>query len=535
MTDDISALPPAACPRFQSGAGLLLGLGALAFLIYYSASLYGRCLQDDTYISFVYARNFARGAGLVYNVGELPVEGYTNFLWTLLVGFAMRLELSPEHTVQLLGIASAALVLVLVMLLMRRLGGPWLAAGIAGFLLATLPPFVWEAVGGLETHLFAALVLLGLYLRLPENPSERALLGSSLAFGLAALTRPEGVLLFALVAAFDLTEQVMQRHGSGRLRFQQALAISLRRAWPFLILVTAHLLWRRFTYGDWVPNTFHAKVSGGAASFERGYAYVENTVRGFGVPLFLLPYLNVPGWWRDRRFRLCLFVSSMFTLYVISIGGDFKPTARYLLPVLPLWAVLAVTTVSRFRRHWKPLAILCLAAYVGWRAFPVQFGDWPEERIKRNRELLAVGRHLDATLPADAWIAVSNAGIIPYEADRRTLDMLGLNDAHIAHQPVGADAPGLPGHQKGDPDYLFALRPEAILFLRLEVTPGSLAAHPQRQTIIDEYAFGTSERGLWKNPRFAEEYALKSVPLDGDIGYANYFLRRDLLPSNPTE
>src|SRR5688500_10686764 len=32
---------------------------------------------DDSYISYRYARNFARGLGLVYNEGE-RIEGYTN-------------------------------------------------------------------------------------------------------------------------------------------------------------------------------------------------------------------------------------------------------------------------------------------------------------------------------------------------------------------------------------------------------------------------------------------------------------------------
>jgi hypothetical protein len=39
---------------------------------------------DDAYISLRYAENLVDGHGLVYNVGEY-VEGYTNFLWTVLV------------------------------------------------------------------------------------------------------------------------------------------------------------------------------------------------------------------------------------------------------------------------------------------------------------------------------------------------------------------------------------------------------------------------------------------------------------------
>src|SRR5438093_10074011 len=40
-------------------------------------------LFDDAMISMRYARNLATGHGLVWNAGQAPVEGYTNFLWTL--------------------------------------------------------------------------------------------------------------------------------------------------------------------------------------------------------------------------------------------------------------------------------------------------------------------------------------------------------------------------------------------------------------------------------------------------------------------
>jgi hypothetical protein len=41
-------------------------------------------VSDDAYISFRYARNLAEHGQLVFNLGE-RVEGYTNFLWTVLL------------------------------------------------------------------------------------------------------------------------------------------------------------------------------------------------------------------------------------------------------------------------------------------------------------------------------------------------------------------------------------------------------------------------------------------------------------------
>src|SRR5688572_25266220 len=90
LTSVMSTAPPVPRPdhlsSMSTGLRLYLVLGSLAttFLLGAHAWAY-RFLTDDAFISFRYARNLARGAGLVFNPGEAPVEGYTNFLWVLLL------------------------------------------------------------------------------------------------------------------------------------------------------------------------------------------------------------------------------------------------------------------------------------------------------------------------------------------------------------------------------------------------------------------------------------------------------------------
>ncbi len=60
--------------------------------------------------------------------------------------------------------------------------------------------------------------------------------------------------------------------------------------------------------------------------------------------------------------------------------------------------------------------------------------------------------------PTTDVIAVPWAGRVPYATGRPTLDMLGLNDTHIAHLPSlqrGIDV-------KMDPEYVLARRPKLI-------------------------------------------------------------------------
>jgi hypothetical protein len=521
----MAAAEPATTSRGNRlGAALLLML-ALISVIGLGVSMYDRALQDDAYISFVYARNFARGHGLVYNAGQPAVEGYTNFLWTWTTGLALRAGLSAEDFVQRFGLASALAAVIFTWLLARRLGvGPLLCSS-AALLPAAMAPFVMEAVGGLETHLFTALLLAGLWLRWAPKGRWMLQIGAGLSLGLASWTRPEGLPFFVLLEFLCLLPGL-------RLKPVDRGGL-LARVLPFMILVGGHLLWRHATYGGWLPNTFHAKVGGGLDAWIRGAQYVVHGISDFGILLFLLPYAVV---WRSRWERpvlVTLGFSSAFVLYVIAIGGDFKPTLRYLLPVLPLWAILAAKSiqwiVEQLPAATRPqlAGALLMSLHAGLGFLPLLSSAWPEERVKRNRELQAVGEHLHQALPEDAWIAVSNAGAIPYFSDRRTLDMLGLNDAHIAHQPITDLAPNMSGHERGDGDYVLRRQPDAILFLRLEVTQGPLSQHKDRQRMIQDYAFGTSERQIVQDPRFGELYNLKSSPLPDNLGFVNYFLLKE--------
>jgi len=67
-------------------------------------------LIDDAGISFVYSRNLAAGYGLVTQPGVLPVEGYSNFLWVLVMAFFFLINLFDPY------ITSKAVSFILVLL-----------------------------------------------------------------------------------------------------------------------------------------------------------------------------------------------------------------------------------------------------------------------------------------------------------------------------------------------------------------------------------------------------------------------------------
>ena len=123
---------------------------------------------DDSFISFRYARNLARGLGLVYNPGE-HIEGYTNFLFTVLLAGGIKLGIDPEVLSKLIGGAAAFGSLWLTQAISGRLLPYRTLPCIATWLLASTIVFSGWCVFGLETGLFVFLILAGTYLFLRET------------------------------------------------------------------------------------------------------------------------------------------------------------------------------------------------------------------------------------------------------------------------------------------------------------------------------------------------------------------------------
>ncbi len=196
-----------------------LGLAALALLITAAALIWPAWLSDDAFISFRYAQNLVQGHGLVYNPGE-RVEGYTNFLWTIMAAAVLRLGGDLVLWSHATGVLIGLLIATGTYVVARRLiDTAW--ALVAALIVATSQSLLlYTARGsGLETGLFTLLVLAGggCYLAaLRAAPAPGAFGPAGLLFALAALTRPEGVLVLGLTGLHLLCWLLCQgSEGSG--------------------------------------------------------------------------------------------------------------------------------------------------------------------------------------------------------------------------------------------------------------------------------------------------------------------------------
>jgi len=309
----------------------------------------GYFLGDDCFISFRYARHLAAGQGLVWNPGE-RVEGYTNFLWVILMAGALRLGWKPEVVSNLLGIASgAALLAALVIYTGRRIGWRSPFIWLAPLALAAGRSFTAWCTGGLETMLFTLLVFAAsaVFVRERETGSSLPIL-SSILFALATLTRPEGALFAGIAGLFFLGDLL-----AGRRSVRSALIW----AFPYVDVVAAHLVWRYTYYGAWLPNTFYAKVAG--AWWEQGLRYLRLFAEDYRIvwflPLAFLPLL------RKERFAPALHLSMLgaYLAYLAFIGGD-RFEYRFLVVVMPFFYLLVGDGL-----RWIPGPRLVRGALVG--------------------------------------------------------------------------------------------------------------------------------------------------------------------------
>ena len=147
--------------------------------------------NEDAYITFRYAANWAAGQGPVFNAGE-RVLGFTSPLWTALVSLGLALGQDPVVWARGFAVAAdIALVLAMGSLLERHASRT--AAWVFGMFWAGYPFFAAVTVSGLETGVVVALLAVAAWCVDRKTPA------AGVALGALALSRPEGLVMAAVL------------------------------------------------------------------------------------------------------------------------------------------------------------------------------------------------------------------------------------------------------------------------------------------------------------------------------------------------
>jgi len=506
--------------RDRRGVFLLL-LGLLAFAV--GVWVLHGFLVDDAYIGFRYVRQVARGQGWVYNVGEL-VEGYSNFLWLVLLVPAAWLGVDLVLAAKALGIVAGAAALIagwgLARCLLRQEGLPQWWAGLAALLLGCNPAFAAWSVGGLEAPLFAFLVTLSAWRLALEEEDGHRLPWSGPLLGLVGMARPEGVLFFVLALAAK---------SAGWLRKRRPF---VRRdlAWlgGFAAVYLPYLVWRWAYYGYPLPNTVYVKSWGlHPRAFLEGTYYLYRLVSMHGGLAFALGLAAALWLWRGPSWaaRLVALWGAGYLAAVWVGGGDWMPLGRLGVHVLPLWIALVVAGAARLasglgRRGtvWMGAILVGTAVIFSLQLVDLRWvqgvgaGPWVPPPTPQ-------ARYLRDHLESGEVVALTDAGHIAHflPLDTRVVDMIGLTDAHIAHRPVqfpGGLLAGGNGFGRWDVDYVLAQKPAWVQVNIVEGDPGSGTARTN----------WTGTDLLLADPRFQARY--EYVVEAGDPGVRGIFRRR---------
>ena len=156
--------------------------------------LYTHDCLDDPYITYRYARNLARGYGLVWNPGEKPVEGYTTFLWAAVHAPFIAAGISPLLVSKTISALSGIVLIVFVLSPLNLVIQTDIWRVALAIMVAICPALLFYCQSGMETFFFMTLLLLGTFLWMSSHLSEgrvRHIVVASMIFGIAALTRPE--------------------------------------------------------------------------------------------------------------------------------------------------------------------------------------------------------------------------------------------------------------------------------------------------------------------------------------------------------
>jgi len=459
---------------------------AVAILVWHS--LQYDFVTDDAFISFVFSRNLAEHGQLVFNLGD-PVEGYTNFLWTFVLAILMVVGIPPELAARVLGTGFGIGVLIVAFRIAERaIGKRNPLAGLAPLLLACSSGFACWSSGGLETQLYTFLVALALdgYLvasigGATVDHTVRGLRRMAIALALAAMTRPEGLMIAAIFVVHRIATNLV-----GERRWRPDRGELVACGW-FLGLWAPWFAWRWWYYGWIFPNTAYVKAAGAAVPgydakmHATGWHYVgrwfAQTGLAWASPLAVAGLIARPG--RSARFALAVLIAvvgAIYLRYAVSVGGDFMGLHRFIMPVFVLAALaltLGVDNLARLvaradvrggRDAGLAVALVVLGAF-GQRQLALtraslRFGNFANDRGIDTPAFLRVytadrariGKALAACVrPAD-YAIFGGVGAMPYYAHLRGIDVFGLVSSRVAHEVPRTNPRA--GHNKWGPDPL---------------------------------------------------------------------------------
>jgi arabinofuranosyltransferase len=391
----------------------LLAASAVAYLIF--ILLFWDYSIDDAFVTFRYAENLSDGGGLVFNPGDKPVEGYSNFLWLLILSVAYSLGLPTYMMAKVLGIIFFLLTGAVWFLYFEKSPSKYMWLTGPFFLVTPITAF-W-AVSGLELGLYSLLVA-GLALSIFRQSYWSLLFGS-----LMVLIRPEGIIIGLVLVVTDWL-------AGGRSVWRQRSKFCMFNIMALALTMILLIVFRLIVFGHPMPNTFYAK-----STFST-YSLLDMVkMSAYFLPVTVL-FLS--GIYRVTRMsgydsRIVVLAAALVCMAAINCTAHpvMNINLRYLAAFLPFFFAVSLYALDSIGRKRVTGALLILSIL----SLLIPTGQ-VSSTVKLERKIIEAQKELIKFVngkPGRTTISLTDIGRVPYYTDATYYDLWGLTSEDIAH------------------------------------------------------------------------------------------------------
>lgn len=468
---------------------LLFPILLILSILYYSSTFIDFSIPpfEDAAMIMRYSQHLANGHGIVWNIGEKPVDGATDFLFMVASAALIKLGFTVGQAVRGIGFVSHILTALIIYFTNRKIhNGNIPLSFLSGlyFVFGTGLSYVSAYFGTPFFALAAASTwTLSLLLMKRQNPNLWLILAFSFSGLITGLIRPEGVILACLMLLSIIIYKLSQTDSLSlweRARVRGVFSIVIIFGIVFLTLGGSYFLWRWDYFGYPLPNPFYKKGDGGW-KWDTFWTSLGNTLR-----------LSLP----------VLFAF----IYAFRSKETTKLTLAYLIPIIGFASAFGLVSDemnygARFQYATVPIALMSWIPLIG-NFGRVESGDSPDsyrdQMLMKQNQLSSQERSVNfillitvaMSLVFYSWyqnchlalyqqtcdrpyerdgrlemarmladyrdkgyvIATTEAGLLPYYSGWTAIDTWGLNDQFIAH------------NGKITVEYLDKYKPHIIMF-----------------------------------------------------------------------
>ena len=440
---------------------LLISIFLLASTLFYAARYVDFSIPpfEDAAMLMRYAQHFAEGHGIVWNIGEHPVDGATDFLFMAASAALINLGFTVGQSVRGIGFASHLLTVLIVYWTNRRVNHANIPFSLLSGLYLVVGTGLSYVAAYFGTPFFALAAAstwtLGLILIKQENPHFGLILAFALSGLVTGLIRPEGVILASLM----LLAIIVMRG------WKNSISIVVTFGVTFLLIGGAHFLWRWNYFGYPLPNPFYKKGDSGL-HWDSFFNSLSNTLR-MCLPVVFIFILGFRSRETSKRTFAYLIPILGFASAFVLISDEMNFGARFQYALVPLALISWTPMAGGLNFSWlNQLSARERGAYivagVGLFASLIYYSSYQNCFLTSFQQTCARpyerdGRYEMGKLLAEYRgkgyvIATTEAGLIPYYSGWDAIDTWGLNDQFIAH------------NGKITVEYLDKYKPQIIMF-----------------------------------------------------------------------